>query len=79
MMPMTEVGLYPSLFNEIYVALGEPINTGNGGESWAVRVYVKPMVRWLWLGAIVMTLGGVLAMLDRRYRLKKFADTKQGV
>ncbi len=79
MMPMTEVGLYPSLFNEIYVALGEPIQS-NGSESWAVRVYVKPMVRWLWLGAIVMTLGGVLAMLDKRYRFKKIANsaTSQG-
>ncbi|MDO4897393.1 MAG: heme lyase CcmF/NrfE family subunit [Moraxella sp.] len=68
MMPMTEVGLYPSLFNEIYVALGEPIN--DNSDTWAVRVYVKPMVRWLWFGAMVMSLGGVIAMLDRRYRLK---------
>ena len=79
MMPMTEVGLYPSLFNEIYVALGEPLAGNNGkirDDTWAVRVYVKPMVRWLWLGAIVMTLGGLLAMLDKRYRIKRLL--KQG-
>lgn len=68
MMPMTEVGLRASLLNEIYIALGEPI-AGNH-DTWAVRVYVKPMVRWLWLGAIVMALGGLVAMLDKRYRLK---------
>lgn len=71
MMPMTEVGLYPSLANELYVALGEPINSQ--ADTWAVRVYVKPMVRWLWLGAIIMALGGLVALLDKRYRIKKGA------
>lgn len=78
MMPMTEVGLQPSLFNEIYVALGEPIVATNGKiseDTWAVRVYVKPMVRWLWLGAIVMALGGLVAMMDKRYRIKRLGTT----
>lgn len=78
MMPMTEVGLQPSLFNEIYVALGEPIVATNGKiseDTWAVRVYVKPMVRWLWLGAIVMALGGLVAMMDKRYRIKRLGVT----
>lgn len=70
MMPMTEVGIRPSLLNELYIALGEPIDDG---KAWAVRVYVKPMVRWLWLGAILMALGGALAMMDKRYRIKKLA------
>lgn len=70
MMPMTEVGLYPSPLNEIYVALGEPIEPMGAQETWAVRVYIKPMVRWLWFGAIVMALGGLIAMTDKRYRLK---------
>lgn len=69
MMPMTEVGLHPSLLNEVYVALGEPIIKDGQTDTWAVRVYIKPMVRWLWLGAIVMSLGGLIAMLDKRYRL----------
>ncbi len=73
MMPMTEVGLRPSLLNEIYIALGEPIAKDGvvDNNTWAVRVYVKPMVRWLWLGAIIMALGGLIAMLDKRYRIKK--------
>lgn len=73
MMPMTEVGLRVSLFNELYVALGEPIIKDGkmDNNTWAVRVHVKPMVRWLWLGSIVMALGGVVAMLDKRYRMKK--------
>ncbi|WFF37908.1 heme lyase CcmF/NrfE family subunit [Moraxella nasibovis] len=72
MMPMTEVGIRPSLLNELYIALGEPIiDEAKAEDTWAVRVYVKPMVRWLWLGAILMALGGLIAMLDKRYRLKK--------
>lgn len=74
MMPMTEVGIRPSLLNELYIALGEPIVDAAGNASndtWAVRVYVKPMVRWLWLGAILMALGGLIAMFDKRYRIKK--------
>ena len=79
MMPMTEVGLRPSLLNEIYVALGEPIADNDGqisGKTWAVRVYVKPMVRWLWLGALIMTFGGMIAMLDKRYRIAKLSKAK---
>lgn len=69
MMPMTEVGLMASLWQDIYVALGEPI----AEDRWAVRIYVKPMVRFLWLGALVMALGAVVAMMDKRYRVAKMA------
>lgn len=78
MMPMTEVGIRPSLLNEMYVALGEPISTQNGQvdmNTWAVRVYVKPMVRWIWLGAIIMAVGAFIAILDKRYRIYQ---TKSG-
>ena len=57
-----------SLMRDVYVALGEPI--AEGSNKWAVRIYVKPLIRWIWLGAIIMALGGLLRMLDRRYRLK---------
>ena len=65
-MPMTEAGIDSGLFRDLYVSLGEPIQ----GErlQWSVRVYYKPFVSWLWYGAILMVLGGLLAVSDRRYR-----------
>jgi len=63
-MPMTEAGIDAGLFRDIYVALGEPLPDG----AWALRVYHKPYVRWIWLGGLLMALGGLLALLDRRYR-----------
>ena len=41
------------------------------GDAWAVRIHYKPYVRWLWLGAIFMALGGILAVCDKRYRLSR--------
>jgi cytochrome c-type biogenesis protein CcmF len=64
-MPMTEAGIDPGLLRDLYVSLGEPV--GDAGD-WAVRLYYKPYVRWIWLGCILMALGGVLAITDRRYR-----------
>jgi cytochrome c-type biogenesis protein CcmF len=55
----------PGLFRDLYVALGEPV--GSDG-AWAVRVYVKPFVRWIWLGGLLMMLGGFTAACDRRFR-----------
>ncbi|KRG87790.1 cytochrome C biogenesis protein [Stenotrophomonas daejeonensis] len=63
-MPMTEAGIHPALGGDIYVALGEPLGDG----AWAVRVQVKPFVRWIWLGAILMALGGFVTAVDRRFR-----------
>jgi len=54
---------------DVYVALGEPI--ADGSNQWALRIYVKPLIRWIWLGAIIMALGGLISMLDKRYRIKK--------
>ena len=78
MMPMTEAAIDDSLMRDVYVALGEPI--AEGSNKWAVRIYVKPLIRWIWLGAIIMALGGLLSMLDRRYRFKttKTAASKSG-
>jgi len=61
---MTEAGIYPALGGDIYVALGEPL----GDDHWAVRVQIKPFVRWIWLGAILMALGGFIAAADKRFR-----------
>jgi cytochrome c-type biogenesis protein CcmF len=63
-MPMTQVALRPGLFRDLYVAMGEDLGDG----SWAMRVQYKPFVRWLWLGALLMASGGLLAVLDKRYR-----------
>ena len=65
-MPMTEAAIDAGLTRDIYVSLGEEL----GDQSWAVRVYYKPFVDWIWGGCLLMALGGVLAMSDKRYRLK---------
>ncbi len=62
---MTEAAIDSGLFRDVYVAMGEPLDN----NQWAVRVYYKPFVRWLWLGALMMAAGGALAMSDRRYRI----------
>ena len=61
---MTEAAIDAGFFKDIYVSLGEPLE----GDAWAVRVYVKPFVRWIWFGALLMAFGGVLAIADKRYR-----------
>jgi cytochrome c-type biogenesis protein CcmF len=63
-MPMTETAIDRGLTRDLYVSLGEPL----GGNAWSVRVYYKPFVGWIWGGCILMALGGLLAVLDRRYR-----------
>lgn len=65
-MPMTEAGIDAGFTRDLYVALGEPLENG----AWAVRVHIKPYVRWIWLGGLLMAFGGVLAASDRRYRVK---------
>lgn len=65
---MTEAAIDPGLTRDLYVALGEPLGNGN---AWAVRVYHKPFIRWIWLGALFMTAGGFVAAADRRLREKK--------
>jgi len=66
-MPMTEASIKTGLFGDLYVSLGEPIPDSNG--AWAVRVYIKPFVDWIWGGCLMMALGGILAISDRRYRI----------
>ncbi|WP_333796414.1 heme lyase CcmF/NrfE family subunit [Rheinheimera sp.] len=61
---MTEAAVHARLSRDLYVALGEELS----GPSWAMRVYVKPFVRWIWLGGVLMALGALLALLDKRYR-----------
>jgi cytochrome c-type biogenesis protein CcmF len=65
-MPMTEAAIDVGLTRDIYVSLGEEL----GDQSWAVRVYYKPFVDWIWGGCLLMALGGALAISDKRYRIK---------
>ncbi len=66
-MPMTQASIDRSLFRDLYVSLGDPI--GRTG-AWVIRVYYKPYMTWLWTGVMIMSVGGVLAISDRRYRVK---------
>ncbi len=63
---MTEADIDAGLFRDIFVAIGERISD----EAWAIRVQYKPLVRWLWLGSLIMAIGGFLAIADKRYRIK---------
>lgn len=62
-MAMTDSAIDTNPFRDIYVALGEPL----GESAWSVRLYYKPLVRWIWAGGFLMLLGGLMALSDRRY------------
>jgi cytochrome c-type biogenesis protein CcmF len=66
---MTEAALDPGLTRDLYVSLGEPLD--DRGEAWAIRLYHKPFVRFIWLGALMMMAGGFLAASDPRYRRRR--------
>jgi cytochrome c-type biogenesis protein CcmF len=64
---MTEAAIESGFSRDLYVALGERLE----GDAWAVRVHYKAFVNWIWLGGLVMALGGLLALLDKRYRIRE--------
>ncbi|MBS4096369.1 MAG: heme lyase CcmF/NrfE family subunit [Sulfuricella sp.] len=64
-MPMTEAAIDYGFTRDVYAALGEALEDG----AWSVRVFHKPFVMWIWLGSLLMALGGLLAITDRRYRV----------
>ncbi|MDA0148011.1 heme lyase CcmF/NrfE family subunit [Vibrio sp. LaRot3] len=70
---MTEAAIDRSITRDLYVAMGDRLDDN---KSWAVRIYYKPFVNWIWAGSFIMSLGGALAISDRRYRFRKKA-TKQ--
>jgi cytochrome c-type biogenesis protein CcmF len=51
---------------DLFVAMGNPL----GEDAWSMRIQYKPLVRYIWLGALVMAIGGLIAATDRRYRMK---------
>jgi cytochrome c-type biogenesis protein CcmF len=62
---MTEAAINTGFTRDLYVSLGEEVDS----KAWVVRVQVKPFVDWIWGGCVLMALGGLLAVLDRRYRV----------
>lgn len=63
-MVMTKVDIHPSIFRDLYIALGEPLNQ----NDWSVRIYYKPFIRWIWFGGLIMMLGGMFALFNRKVK-----------
>ncbi|MDF3413972.1 heme lyase CcmF/NrfE family subunit [Sulfitobacter sp. M57] len=72
-MPTTEAGIDYDLIRDVYVVIGD--QQDNGG--WTVRTYIKPMTNWIWIGAALMALGGLLSLTDRRFRVAAGASGKR--
>ncbi|MFC3169313.1 heme lyase CcmF/NrfE family subunit [Paracoccus fontiphilus] len=64
-MPTTEAAIDNGIFRDIYLVIGDA--QADGG--WAVRIYIKPFANWIWAGALLMALGGIISLSDRRYRV----------
>jgi len=62
--PMTEAAIDAGISRDLYVSLGEAVD----GKAWTIRIHVKPFIRWIWFGCLMMAFGGLLAASDRRYR-----------
>lgn len=72
-MVTTEAAIRPGFTNDLFVSLGEPVGDG----AWAVRIQEKPLIRWIWLGALLAAIAGVMAVLDVRYRRLLDRQTKK--
>ena len=72
---MSEVALERGITRDLYVALGEPLGAG----AWALRVHVKPFVRWIWAGALLMALGGLVTATDKRFRAHRSGGNRDQV
>jgi cytochrome c-type biogenesis protein CcmF len=68
--PMTEAGIAVGWSRDLFVALGDDL----GNDAWSVRLQYKPLIRYIWLGAWLMALGGLVATTDRRYRVKRVTE-----
>jgi cytochrome c-type biogenesis protein CcmF len=68
--PMTEAGIHVKWNRDLFVAMGEDLGDG----AWSMRLQYKPMVRYIWLGALIMAIGGIVAVTDRRYRTRRVTE-----
>ncbi len=64
---MTEAGIDGNLWRDLYASLAEPLDDDR--KVWSVRLQVKPFISWLWIGALLMSIGGILSVTDKRYRM----------
>jgi cytochrome c-type biogenesis protein CcmF len=71
---MTEAGIDGNVTRDLYASLAEPLDDAR--QVWSVRLQVKPFVRWIWFGAVLMSIGGVLSITDKRYRSVKMKGAK---
>ncbi len=72
---MTEAAIDAGVMRDLYIALGEPLGDG----AWSVRVQHKPLIRWIWFGALMIGVGGLTTSFDRRYRRARRSQQLQGV
>jgi cytochrome c-type biogenesis protein CcmF len=64
---MTEAAIDSGFLRDVYISLGDPVEGGKPG-AWGIRVYIKPCINWIWLGALMMAIGAMITLFDRRYR-----------
>ena len=74
-MPTTEAAIDNGIFRDVYLVIGDPQQDG----GWAVRTYIKPFANWIWVGSILMSLGGLISLSDRRYRVAAGAGRARAV
>jgi cytochrome c-type biogenesis protein CcmF len=72
--PMTEAAIHARLSRDLFVALGEPL----GNDTWSLRIQYKPMIRLIWLGALLMAAGGLVSVSDQRYRARRRSEAPAG-
>jgi cytochrome c-type biogenesis protein CcmF len=72
-MPTTEAGIRNGVLRDVYLVIGDPQNAG----GWAVRTYIKPFANWIWGGAILMAIGGLISLSDRRLRVAAGATKRK--
>ncbi|MCB1328141.1 MAG: heme lyase NrfEFG subunit NrfE, partial [Maritimibacter sp.] len=72
-MPTTEAAIANGFWRDIYLVIGDP----QAGGGWAVRTFIKPFANWIWAGTIIMAIGGLLSLSDRRYRVAAGATRAQ--
>ncbi|WP_150139297.1 heme lyase CcmF/NrfE family subunit [Candidatus Enterovibrio escicola] len=72
---MTEAAIDRGITRDLYLAMGERLDD----DSWAFRIYYKPFIRWIWFGAIIMSIGGLLSMSDKRYRFRQKTKRKLAI